>query len=130
MTWILFALLGVVLLMLGFQGFAFARARMARGRSVQGLTGELGRAVASGRKVLVYFYSPSCRSCRVQGPVVDRLQGEYPDVMKVNIAEDMAPARALHVMGTPSVVFIAEGKVQEFLVGVQPESKLRALLGA
>lgn len=128
MTWILLVLIGVLSLLVGFQLFALVRARMARGRQVEGLTGELGRAVGSGSKVLAYFWSPSCGSCRAQNPVIDRLQKEFPNIVKVNIAEDMAPARALGVMGTPSLVLIAEGKVQEFLVGVYSETKLRALL--
>ena len=63
-----------------------------------------------------------------QTPIVRRLQQEYPDVFAVNVPENIETARRVGVMGTPSIVLIREGTVQEFHLGFQPEARLRSLL--
>ena len=128
MSWIAIGVLLLVGFLLGVQLFALYKARRIKGRPVTGLTGPLGEAVNAGRPVLAYFFSPSCAACVRQTPVVQRLQQEYPDVFAVNVSENVETARHLGVMGTPSIVLIREGAVQEFLLGFQPEARLKSLL--
>ena len=128
MNWIVIGVLLLVGFLIGVQLFALFKARRIKGKQVSGLTGPLGEAVDAGRPVLAYFFSPSCAACVRQTPIVRRLQQEYPDVFAVNVSENIQTARRVGVMGTPSIVLIREGAVQEFLLGFQPEARLRSLL--
>ena len=49
-------------------GFVFLRTRAARGRRVAGLAGPPGEAAASGRKMALYFWSPSFSSWLARAP--------------------------------------------------------------
>jgi thioredoxin 1 len=128
MSWIAIGVLLLVAFLLGVQLFAMFSARRIKGRRLTGLTGPLGEAVDSGRPVLAYFFSPSCAACVRQTPVVHRLQQEHPDIFTINVRENVETARNVGVLGTPSIVFIREATVQEFLLGFQPETRLRSLL--
>lgn len=130
MTWIAIGAVLLIAFLLGVQLFAFLSARRVRGKQPAGLTGPLGDAVASGRTVMAYFFSPSCAACVRQTPVVERLRQEYPDVYSINVPEDLDTARKLGVMGTPSIVLIRGGIVKEFLLGYQPEARLRSLFSS
>ena len=126
---ILFGILALVLLaFLGLQGYVYFRTRAARGKPVTGLTGAAAQAAASGRKMALYFWSPSCASCKVQSPVIDRLRKDFPDVYSMNIAEDIAPARALGILGTPATVITEGGIIRSVLLGVKTEAELRKAL--
>jgi thiol-disulfide isomerase/thioredoxin len=125
---ILFILLmGVLTLLVSVQVFALLKARSLRGKPVAGLTGSLGQAVAAGKKVMAYCYSETCAACRVQTPVMDKLQRELPDIYQIDVANDRENARALGVMGTPATVIIVGGIVKEYLLGAKTEAELRRL---
>lgn len=128
MSWIAIGVILLVAFLLGVQLFALLNARRIKGKQPAGLSGALGDAVHAGRPVLAYFFSPSCGACVRQTPIVQRLQQEYPDVFAISVPENIEIARTLRVTGTPSIVFIREGVVKEFLLGFQPESRLRSLL--
>jgi len=130
MTWIAVGAVLLIAFLLGVQLFAFVSARRNRGKRVPDLQGPLGAAVASGGPVLAYFFSPSCGACVRQTPVVERLRKEYPNVVSINVPENVQTARQFGVMGTPSIVLIRDGVVREFLLGFQPESRLRSLLSS
>lgn len=128
MSWIVAFVIAGLALVLGIQLSALLSARAARGRHVDGLSGPLAQAVATGRNTLVYFHSPGCAACRVQTPVIEKLQRDNPNVFSINIAEDLATAKAFGVRGTPSTVLVRDGIVRVFLLGSQPEARLRSLL--
>jgi thiol-disulfide isomerase/thioredoxin len=126
---ILLGVLALVLLALvGLQVFVLVRTRAARGRPATGLPGAAGEAAASGRRIALYFWSPSCPSCRTQGPVIEKLRKELPDIYPINIAEDLSSARALGILGTPATVVIEGGIVKNVFLGVTAEEKLRRAL--
>jgi thiol-disulfide isomerase/thioredoxin len=126
---VVFEILAVLLtLLVGFQLYILAQARRNRGRAVADLPGELGAAVASGRKVVAYVWSPNCSSCRVQAPIIDRLSRDFPDVYTVNAIEDRATVAALGILGTPTTIVFAGGVMKEYFVGVKSEERLRRAL--
>ena len=61
-------LLYIVLAVVGFFVFMQIFVRLSgffkRGKEIGNIRGELGRRIQTGRKLLVYFYSPSCGACR------------------------------------------------------------------
>ncbi len=104
------------------------RARRQRGRRIQKIGGPLGDAIASGDRVLAYFYTPSCSACRSQTPVIDRLQEEYLNIFKVDVSEHFDAARAFGVMATPTTVIVEDGKILDVMVGARNEAHLRESL--
>jgi thioredoxin 1 len=128
MTFLAWAL-GIVLLLIGgMQAMVFARARRMRGKKIEAPAGATGSAMRGGERELFYCYRPGCSACHAVTPVIQALQQEHANVQMVNTAEDMALARALGVMATPTVVLIDAGTVREFIVGARPASTFRALL--
>lgn len=121
---ILYVILGAIALFFLLQFGMVWKMRLKKGKPAP----ELGGRFKGNGKKLFYFYSPSCGACKPMTPVIEKLKKKNRNVFKVNIANDMATARKFGVMGTPSTVLVDEGVIREFLVGPQPEDKIRALI--
>lgn len=125
-------LLYIVLAVVGFFVFMQIFVRLSgffkRGKEIGNIRGELGRRIQTGRKLLVYFYSPSCGACRPMTPVIDTMKKESGNVFSVNLAKDMQTARAFGVMGTPATVIVEEGRIRKFILGARTERYLRDLI--
>lgn len=83
--------------------------------------------------VLVDFWAPWCGPCRVLGPIVEKLAGEFAGkvaVAKVNVDENPVTAQKYGVMSIPTMVIFKGGQVVEQIVGLQQESVLREKLAA
>lgn len=82
--------------------------------------------------VLVDFWAPWCGPCRIQGPIVEELAGEFADgkakVAKLNVDENQGTAAKYNVMSIPSLLIFKGGQVVEQFVGVQAKDKLMAAL--
>jgi thioredoxin 1 len=117
---LLVAALAFVGLMVGLQVLARSRARAMQGKDVPELSGPLGRQLTGAPRALLYFFSPSCGACRALTPRFAALSRSNPAVHLVDVAQDLGVARSFHVMGTPSVIEIAEGKIVGYHVGTVP----------
>ncbi len=100
-----------------------------KGKVIEEVPGVLGSEISSGKKLLIYFYTTSCAACKRMTPVIDKLNKEFENIRKVNLAEDMAVGKIFGVMGTPSTVIVEGGEVESFLLGAKTEAALRKLLG-
>ena len=80
--------------------------------------------------VLVDFYADWCGPCKMQGPIVDQLSEERPDVKfcKLNIDEAMPIAMQLGIMSIPTVMVFKNGKLVDTSVGVKPKSEILAMI--
>ncbi len=121
---LLVVVLAVVGLMVGLQVLVRSRARAMRGKEVPALPGELGRRLAGAPRALLYFFSPSCGACKALTPRFAALSRSNPAVHLVDVAQDLGVARSFQVMGTPSVIEIAEGKIVGYHVGAVPAEVL------
>jgi thioredoxin 1 len=121
---IIYILVGIIALFFMLQYFMIWKMKRQKGKPAPRVNGQGGKAIQSGHKTLFYFFSPSCRACGTMTPVVDNLQKKHRNIFKIDISKDMATAKKFGIMGTPSVVMIEGGTIQEFLIGPQPESKL------
>jgi thioredoxin 1 len=78
--------------------------------------------------VIVDFWAPWCGPCKMVGPVLDKLAGEFAGkviVAKVNTDEHSQWAGKYNVQGIPTMLFVAGGKIVHRQVGALPERMLR-----
>ena len=125
---IVYILLGIFIAFMGMQYLMILRSKRNKGKRVEKVSGKLGKMMLRGQKAMVYFYSPTCRACKVQTPVIDRLISDGHEIQKVDISRDISTARKFGVMATPTTVVLEGDKIVEFLVGAKTEDKLRKYL--
>ncbi len=128
---ILYIIIAVILFFVFLNFSVVLRAKFRRGKLAPELGGELGKAIRSGERVMIYFYSPTCSACKVQTPIIDKLinsSNGKTRIFKIDVSKDINIALKLGVMGTPSTVVIENGKIKEFFVGVKSENILRRFL--
>ena len=89
-------------------------------------------AVATG-VTLVDFWAEWCMPCRMLGPTIDEIAGDYAgkaNVAKVNVDEAQRTAQDFGVSSIPTIVVIKDGKEMTRFVGVTPKAKLSSALDA
>ncbi len=83
------------------------------------------------RPVLVDFGAVWCGPCRMIGPIVDELAGEYKDRVdfaKVDVDEAPKAASSYNVMSIPTLIVFKGGKPFEQVVGYRPKKDIQKLL--
>jgi len=89
------------------------------------------KRIKSGKKTILYFYTPSCGACKMQTPSIERIKKKYPDaIYKIDASKHRDAASAYGVMGVPFLAFIDRGKVVTAKAGVQPETALSNFLAS
>ncbi len=81
--------------------------------------------------VLIDFWAPWCRPCRMMGPIIEQLADEYEGkakVGKVNVDEESELSQAFGVMSIPTIVLVKDGKVVKQDVGARPKADVEAML--
>lgn len=81
--------------------------------------------------VLIDIWADWCQPCKTLTPVLERLVAEYQGrfiLAKINADEQQNLAAQLQVRSLPTLKLIVQGQIVGELVGVQPESEIRALL--
>ncbi len=79
--------------------------------------------------VLVDFWAPWCMPCRVVGPVIEELAGEYAGSVKVgklNVDDNLQTAQSYRVMSIPTVILFKDGQPVEQVVGVARKADYQA----
>ena len=88
-------------------------------------------AVTSEGLVLVDFWATWCGPCRMQAPILERLDlelGGSVKICKVDVDEEPELARRFGVMSIPTLVAFKDGQVKATRVGVQSADALKAML--
>ncbi|MCD6376947.1 MAG: thioredoxin family protein [Caldisericaceae bacterium] len=122
----------IVMIFIGFilfiQIYTRLQGVLKRGKPVPHVDGKIGKALARNTRTLLYFYTPTCSACKVMTPIIDRLQKEFSNILKINLANDLEIGKQFGVMGTPSLVLVEDQKIRSFVVGARNETAIRKLL--
>ncbi len=88
-------------------------------------------AVTGEGLTLVDFWATWCGPCRMQAPVLEQLDAECGDtvkVCKVDVDAEPALARRFRVMSIPMLIAFRDGQVKETRVGYQDLEALKDML--
>lgn len=100
------------------------------------ITDESFRELIAGNKpVVVDFWAEWCGPCRMIGPVIEELAGEYEDkaiIGKMDVDENAEIPGEYGIRSIPTILFFKNGALVDKHIGVASknllEGKLKALL--
>ena len=79
---------------------------------------------------VIDHYADWCGPCRMLSPILEELEGEYPEVKfcKINVDNEPALAGIFRVESIPLVAFVKDNTYLDMSLGYVPKEKLAAMI--
>ncbi len=116
----------VTALLLYWQWRTVQQAKRCEGRPIPDTASVDGEIKANKR--VYFFHAAHCGPCKAITPLVDSLRAEYPNLIKVDVADNLELAQSFGIAATPSFIVVCDGIVSEVKLGGVSESWLRERL--
>ena len=81
--------------------------------------------------VLVDFWAQWCAPCKMIGPVLEQLSGEFQGkavIAKLDVDRNPATANSFKVQSIPTLIMFRDGKPVERITGALPRNALKTLI--
>lgn len=81
--------------------------------------------------VIVDFYAEWCKPCKIQAPIIEELEAELGDkvkVIKVDVDVESELAEKYGIQSIPTIIIFKGGKSIWKAVGVQDKEKLKTIV--
>jgi thioredoxin 1 len=78
--------------------------------------------------VLVDVYTDWCPPCKMLGPIVEKLSGEYAgkvDFYKLNLDENHQTGEKFQVDRIPTVIIFINGEIKSSFIGLKQEKEIK-----
>jgi putative thioredoxin len=88
-------------------------------------------AASMTQPVLVDFWAPWCGPCKVIGPLLEKLEGEYAGrfkLVKIDSDQEQQLAGAFGIRSIPTCILLMNGQPVDGFMGALPEGKVREFL--
>ena len=103
------------------------------GKTIELTDSNFDQAINSEKPVVVDFWAEWCGPCKMIGPVVEELAGDYEGkavVAKLNVDENPQVTARFGVRNIPTLLVFKNGQVVDKQVGAVPKSVLSQKLQA
>lgn len=125
-TIIVLAIVSVAVLIVYWQWRTLRMAKRCEGLAAPD-TSAVDAGVIADKRVY-FFHAEHCGPCKAISPLVDSVREEFPNLIKVDVAENMDLAQAFGIAATPSFIAVCDGVVSEVKLGGVSASWLRERL--